>query len=77
MMAGKIEIRRSGEKFRFVVLNRNGEKLMQSGQFDDKPSTRRAASSLAKAVSGAEIVDATKPAAAAAKSSARRPKIKR
>jgi hypothetical protein len=43
------------------------------GQFDDKPSTKRAASSLAKAVSGAEIVDATKPAAAAAKSSARRP----
>lgn len=23
-MAGKIEIRKSGEKFRFVVLNRNG-----------------------------------------------------
>ena len=63
MMAGKIEIRKSGEKFRFVVLNRSGEKLLQSGQFDDKPSTRRAASSLAKAVSGAEIVDATKPAA--------------
>ena len=35
-MAGKIEIRKSGEKFRFVVLNRNGEKLLQSGQFDDK-----------------------------------------
>jgi hypothetical protein len=63
MMAGKIEIRKSGEKFRFVVLNRRGEKLSQSGQFDDKPSTRRAASSVAKAVSGAEIVDATKPAA--------------
>ncbi len=31
-MAGKIEIRKSGEKFRFVVLNRNGEKLLQSGQ---------------------------------------------
>ncbi len=76
-MAGKIEIRRSGEKFRFVVLNRNGEKLLQSGQFDDKPSTKRAASSLAKAVSGAEILDATKPAAAAAKSSARRPGMKR
>ena len=50
-MAGKIEIRKSGEK------------LAQSGQFDDKPSTRRAASSLAKAVSGAKIVDATKPTA--------------
>jgi uncharacterized protein YegP (UPF0339 family) len=62
-MAGKIEIRKSGEKFRFVVLNRNSEKLLQSGQFDDKPSTKRAASSLAKAVSGAEIVDATRPAA--------------
>lgn len=76
-MAGKIEIRRSGEKFRFVVLNRSGDKLLQSGQFDDKPSTKRAASSLAKAVSGAEIVDATRPAAAAAKSSARRPATKR
>jgi hypothetical protein len=77
MMAGKIEIRGSGEKFRFVVLNRSGEKLLQSGQFDDKPSTRRAASSLAKAVSGAEILDATKPAAAATKSSTRRPVTKR
>jgi hypothetical protein len=77
MMAGKIEIRKSGERFRFVVLNRRGEKLLQSGQFDDKPSTKRAASSLAKAVSGAEIVDATKQAAAAASSSARRPVIKR
>ena len=77
MMAGKIEIRGSGEKFRFVVLNRSGEKLLQSGQFDDKSSTRRAASSLAKAVSGAEIVDATRSAAAAAKSSARRPLTKR
>lgn len=76
-MAGKIEIRQSGEKFRFVVLNRNGEKLLQSRQFEDKPDTKRAASSLAKAVSGAEIVDATKPAAAAAKSSARRPRTKR
>jgi hypothetical protein len=77
MMAGKIEIRSRGEKFRFVVLNRSGEKLLQSGQFDDKPSTKRAASSLAKAVSGAKIVDATKSAAAAAKSSARRPARKR
>jgi hypothetical protein len=77
MMAGKIEIRSSGERFRFVVLNRRGEKLLQSGQFEDKSSTRRAASSLAKAVSGAEIVDATKPAAAATKSSARRPVRKR
>ena len=72
-MAGKIEIRKSGEKFRFVVMNRSGEKLLQSGQFNDKASTKRAASSLTKAVSGAEIVDTTKPAAAAAKSSARRP----
>jgi hypothetical protein len=77
MMAGKIEIRRSGEKFRFIVLNRSGDKLLQSGQFDDKPSTKRAASSLAKAVSGAEIVDATKPAAATVKGSARRPVTKR
>ncbi|HEY8703215.1 MAG TPA: hypothetical protein VIL98_00570 [Gaiellaceae bacterium] len=76
-MAGKIEIRKNGEKFRFVVLNRSGEKLLQSGQFDDKASTKRAASSLARAVSGAEIVDATKPAAAAAKSSARRPVVNR
>ena len=76
-MAGKIEIRKSGEKFRFAVLNRRGEKLLQSGQFDDKPSTKRAASSLAKAVSGAEIFDATKSAAAATKSSARRPVTKR
>lgn len=66
-MAGKIEIRASGAKFRFAVLNRNGEKLLQSGPFDDKPAAKRAASSLAKAVSGAEITDATKPAAAAAK----------
>jgi len=73
MMAGKIEIRKSGEKFRFVVLSRSGEKLVQSGQFKDKPSTKRAASSLARAVSGAEIVDATRPIGAAAKSNARRP----
>jgi uncharacterized protein YegP (UPF0339 family) len=58
-MAGKIEIRKSGEKFRFVVRNRNGEKLVQSGQFDDKASTKRAASSLGKALSGAEVVDMT------------------
>ena len=76
-MAGKIEIRSSGERFRFVVLNRRGERLLQSGQFEDKSSTRRAASSLVKAVSGAEIVDATKPAAAATKSSSRRPGRKR
>jgi hypothetical protein len=72
MMAGKIEIRKSGEKFRFVVLNRSGDKLLQSGQFDDKASTKRAASSLTKAVTGAEIVDATKPATDAAKTTARR-----
>lgn len=72
-MAGKIEIRASGEKFRFVVLNRNGEKLLQSAQFDDKPSAKRAASSLAKTVSGAEITDATKPASAGAKTSSSRP----
>ena len=63
-MAGKIEIRKSGEK------------LLQSGQFDDKASTKRAASSLARAVSGAEILDATKPAAAT-KGSARRPAMNR
>jgi hypothetical protein len=75
-MAGRIEIRASGEKFRFVVLNRSGVKLLQSGQFDDKPSAKRAASSLAKAVSGAEIIDATKPAAAASKPGARRAGVK-
>lgn len=75
-MAGKIEIRKSGEKFRFVVLNRNGERLLQSGQFDDKASTKRAASSLARAVSGAEILDATKPTATT-KGSARRPAVSR
>jgi uncharacterized protein YegP (UPF0339 family) len=73
MMAGKIEIRKSGEKFRFVVLSRSGEKLLQSAQFDDKASTKRAASSLAKALSGAEIIDTTKLATTAAKSSARHP----
>jgi hypothetical protein len=62
MMAGKIEIRTSGERFRYVVLNRSGETLSRSGPFDDKPSTKRAASSLAKAVSGAAIIDVTKPA---------------
>jgi hypothetical protein len=77
LVAGRIEVRKSGEKFPFVVLNRNGEKLLQSGPFDEKPSTRRAASSLAKAASGAEIVDATKPATAPAKRSARRPVTKR
>ena len=29
-MAGKIEIRTSGERFRFVVLNRSGEKLLRA-----------------------------------------------
>ena len=67
-MAGKLEIRASGERYRFVVLNRNGEKLLQSGPFDDKASAKRAASSLAKAVSGAEIIDATKSAAEAKRS---------
>jgi hypothetical protein len=62
-MAGKIEIRASGEKYRFVVLNRTGEKLLQSAAFDDKASAKRAASTLVRATSGAEIVDATKPAA--------------
>ena len=75
-MAGKMEIRASGERYRFVVLNRNGEKLLQSGPFDDKASAKRAASSLAKAVSGAEIIDATK-SAAEAKSSSRRSAAKR
>jgi hypothetical protein len=69
-MAGKMEIRTSGERFRFVVLNRSGVKLLQSGQFDDKASAKRAASSLAKAVSGAEIIDATR-LAAGSKGSAR------
>jgi hypothetical protein len=67
-MAGKIEIRASGEKFRFVVLNRAGDKLVQSAPFDDKPAAKRAATALTRAVNGAEIVDATKPATAAAKS---------
>ena len=76
-MAGKIEIRASGEKFRFVVLNRSGEKLLQSGQFDDKPGAKRAASSLAKAVTGAEISDATKAGTSKAKSGAGRSVAKR
>jgi hypothetical protein len=76
-MAGKIEIRASGEKFRFVVLNRSGEKLLQSGQFEDKPGAKRAASSLAKAVSGAEIIDATKSAPIAPKKAAVRSATKR
>jgi len=82
-MAGVIEVRASGGKFRFVVVNRNGDKLLQSGQFDDKASAKRAATSLVKAVTGATIVDATKPAVAApkataaAKPAARRPAAKR
>jgi hypothetical protein len=71
-MAGKIEIRASSERFRFVVLSRSGEKLLQSGPFADKPSAKRAAASFVRAVTGAEIVDATKPAAVAAKTSAPR-----
>jgi len=82
-MAGAIEVRASGEKFRFVVMNRNGDKLLQSAQFDDKASAKRAATSLVKAVTGAAIVDATKPAVAAPKAkaapkpAARRPAAKR
>jgi uncharacterized protein YegP (UPF0339 family) len=64
-MAGKIEIRKRGEKFRFVVLNRSGEKLLQSESFNDKASTRRAAAALSKAVNGAEVLDATTRAAVA------------
>ena len=75
-MAGKIEIRASGAKFRFVVLNRSGEKLLQSGPFDDKPSAKRAASSLGKAIVGAEIVDATKVVAAAPKATVATPKAR-
>ena len=79
-MAGAIEVRASGGKFRFVVMNRNGDKLVQSGQFDDKASAKRAATSLVKAVSGAAIVDATKPAvtpkAVAAPKAAAAPKAK-
>jgi uncharacterized protein YegP (UPF0339 family) len=75
-MAGKMEIRASGERYRFVVLNRNGEKLLQSGPFDDKAGAKRAASSLTKAVSGAEIIDATK-STGEAKSSSRRSAAKR
>jgi hypothetical protein len=91
-MPGVIEVRASGEKFRFAVVNRNGDKLLQSGPFDDKTSAKRAAASLVKAVTGATVVDATKPAApkaappkakapaktkAAAKPAARRPAAKR
>ena len=82
-MAGVIEVRASGGKYRFVVVNRNGDKLLQSGQFDDKAGAKRAATSLVKAVTGATIVDATKPAVAApkakaaAKPAARRPAAKR
>jgi uncharacterized protein YegP (UPF0339 family) len=66
-MAGKIEIRSSGERFRFAVLNRSGEKLLQSAPFDDKASAKRAASSLTKAINGAEIIDATKSPRAGSK----------
>lgn len=76
-MAGKIEVRASGERFRFVVLNRSGERLLQSGPFDDKSSAKRAALALSRAVSGAEIIDASKPAAAGSKNSARGPGTKR
>ena len=76
-MAGKIEIRASGERFRFVVLNRSGEKLLQSAPFDDKSTAKRAASSLTKAVSGAEIIDATGPAPARTKGSTARAGAKR
>jgi hypothetical protein len=75
LMAGKIEIRKSREKFRFVVLNRNGEKLLQSGSTQAEHQAGRVFAG--EAVSGAEILDATKPAAAAAKSSTRRPRMKR
>jgi uncharacterized protein YegP (UPF0339 family) len=67
-MAGRIEIRASGGRFRFVVLNRSGEKLLQSAPFDDKSGAKRAASSLTKAVSGAEIIDSTKSSSAGSKS---------
>jgi hypothetical protein len=63
-MAGKIEIRKSGEKFRFVVLNSRGEKLLQGPAKEDKAEVKRNAASLVKAVGGAEIIDASKPAAA-------------
>jgi hypothetical protein len=66
-MAGVIEVRTSGQRFRFVVVNRSGNKILQSGQFDDKASAKRAATSLLKAVSGAEIVDATKVVVSAPK----------
>lgn len=71
-MAGKIEIRKSGEKFRFVVLNSRGEKLLQGPAKDDKAEVKRNAASLVKAVGGAEIVDATKPAAGPVKQASRR-----
>lgn len=65
-MAGKIEIRKSGEKFRYVVLNSRGDKVLQGPAKEDKAEVKRNAASLVKAVSGAEIVDATKRTAAGA-----------
>jgi uncharacterized protein YegP (UPF0339 family) len=60
-MAGKVEIRTSGEKIRYVVLSRNGEILSRSTTFEDKASARRSLSSLTKALNGAEIIDVTRP----------------
>jgi uncharacterized protein YegP (UPF0339 family) len=80
-MAGKIEIRKAGQKFRFVVVSRQGTKLAQSELFDDKPSAKRGAKALSGAVSGAEIVDTTTdgkaPAATKPKPAARRTAAKR
>ncbi len=67
-MAGKIELRKSGEKFRFVVLNSRGAKVAQSEQYENKAAAKRAAGSLAKLVADAEIVDTTAAKASAAKS---------
>jgi uncharacterized protein YegP (UPF0339 family) len=67
-MAGKIELRRSGEKFRFVVLNSRGAKVAQSEQYENKAAAKRVLGSFAKLVADAEVVDATVAKADPAKS---------
>jgi hypothetical protein len=74
----EVPLRRAEQERREAVAERTVRRQAEhEAGLDDKPSTKRAASSLAKAVSGAKIVDATKSAAAAAKSSARRLATKR
>ena len=74
-MAGKIEIRKAGQKFRFVVVSRQGTKLAQSELFDDKPSAKRGAKALSGAVSGAEIIDTTANGPTSVATRPKRPRV--